>query len=73
MSIHKRIMTVKAFIASEYGYFLLVWHFHSTKLNEQVNNIHDRGLTTIKVGEVSEKTEKGIIIRPAKSSPEIFQ
>ena len=73
MNIHKRIMTVKAFIASEYGYCLLVWHFHSTKLNSQVNNIHESGLTTIKAGEVSEKTEKGIIIQPAKASPETFQ
>ena len=33
MNIHKRRMTMKAFIASEFGYCPLVWMFHSRKLN----------------------------------------
>ena len=34
----KRRMTMKTFIASEFGYCPLVWMFHSRKLNSQVNN-----------------------------------
>ena len=36
MNIHKRRMTVKAFIASEFGYYPFVWMFHSRKLNSRV-------------------------------------
>ena len=44
MSIHKRTMTMKAFIASEFGYDPLVWMFHSRKLKSQVNKLHERAL-----------------------------
>ena len=47
MSIHKRRMTMKAFIASEFGYFLLVWMFHSRKLNSRVNKLHERALRIV--------------------------
>ena len=40
MSIHKRRMTMKVFIASEFGYCPLVWMFHSRKLNSRVNQLH---------------------------------
>ena len=44
MNIHKRIMTMKAFIASEIGYCPLVWMFHSKKSNSRVNKLHERAL-----------------------------
>ena len=44
MNIHKRKMTMKAFIASEFGYCPLVLMFHSRKLNSRVNKLHDRAL-----------------------------
>ena len=42
MNIHKRRITRKAFIASEFGYFPLVWMFHSRKLNSRVNKLHEK-------------------------------
>ena len=44
MNIHKRRMTMNAFIASEFGYCQLVWMVHSRKLNSQVNKLHERVL-----------------------------
>ena len=37
-------MTMKAFIASEFGFCPLVWIFHSRKLNSRVNKLHERAL-----------------------------
>ena len=42
MSIHKRRMTMKAFIASEFGYCPLIFMFHSRKLNSRVNELQVR-------------------------------
>ena len=33
-----------AFIASEFGYCLLIWMFHSRKLCSQVNKLHETAL-----------------------------
>jgi len=38
---------MKAFITSQSGYYPLVWMFHSRKLNNQINNIHERALRII--------------------------
>ena len=35
---------MKVFIASQFGYCPLVWMFHSRKLNNRINNIHERAL-----------------------------
>ena len=40
-------MTMKAFIASEFGYCPLVWMFHSRKLNCRVNKLHERTLKIV--------------------------
>ena len=40
-------MTMKAFIASEFGYCPLVWMFHSRKLNSRVNKLHERALRIV--------------------------
>ena len=40
-------MTMKAFITSEFGYYPLVWMFHSKKINSQVNNFYERALTVV--------------------------
>ena len=47
MNIHKRKMTMKAFIASEFGYFPLVWMFQSRNLNSRVNKLHERALRMV--------------------------
>ena len=38
---------MKAFIASGFGYCLLVWIFHSRKLNSRVNKLHERALRIV--------------------------
>ena len=40
-------MTIKAFIASEFGYYPLVWMFHSRNWNSQVNKVHERALRIV--------------------------
>ena len=40
-------MTMEAFIASEFGYFLLVWMFHSRRLNSRLNKLHEWALRIV--------------------------
>ena len=46
-NIHKRRMTMKGLIASEFGYCPLAWMFHSRKLNSRVNKLHERALRIV--------------------------
>ena len=57
MNIHKRGMTMKAFLASEFGYCPLVWMFHSRKLNSRINTLHERALRIVYQDYVSSFTE----------------
>ena len=57
MDMHKRRMTMKAFIASEFGYCPLEWMFHSRKLNSRVNKLHERALRTVYQDYTSSFTE----------------
>ena len=57
MNIYKRSMTMKAFIASEFGYCPLVWMFHSRKLNSRVNKLHERALRIVYQDYASSFTE----------------
>ena len=38
---------MKAFISSQFGYCPLVWMFHSRKLNNRINSIHERALRIV--------------------------
>ena len=38
---------MNAFIFSQFGYCPLVWMFHSRKLNNRINNIHERALRIV--------------------------
>ena len=40
-------LIMNAFIFSQFGYCLLVWMFHSRKLNNRINNIHERALIIV--------------------------
>ena len=42
---HKSIM--KAFICSRFGCCPLVWMFHSTRINDCINNLHERALRVV--------------------------
>ena len=44
MNLDKRIIIMKAFIESQFGYCPLVWMFHSRSLNNKINRIHERAL-----------------------------
>ena len=35
---------MKSFVTSQFGYFLLIWMFHSRRLNNTINSIHERAL-----------------------------
>ena len=39
--------TMKSFILSQFGYCPLVWMFHSRKLNNRINSIHERALRLV--------------------------
>ena len=42
MIIQKRRIIMKSFVASQFGYCPLFWMFHSRRLNNKVNSIHER-------------------------------
>ena len=56
-NIQKRKMTMKGFIASEFGYCQLVWMFHSRKSNSRVNKFHERALRIVYQDYASSFTE----------------
>ena len=43
MNVSKRII-MKSFIESQFGYCPLTWMFHSRRLNNKINRIHERAL-----------------------------
>ena len=47
MSQDKLRMLMKAFIESQFGYCPLVWMFHSRKLNNRINRLHERALRLV--------------------------
>ena len=47
MNFTKRKVLMLAFINSQFGYCPLVWMFHSRKLNNRINNIHERALRIV--------------------------
>ena len=42
MNLAQRRSIMKAFICSQFGYCPLVWMFHSRKINNRVNSLHER-------------------------------
>ena len=57
MSQNKLKIIMKAFITSQFGYCPLVWMFHSRKLNNRVNKIHERALRLVYKDNTSSFTE----------------
>ena len=47
MSQDKLRILMKAFIESQFGYCPLVWMFHSRKLNNRINRLHERALRLV--------------------------
>ena len=44
MDVSKKYSFMNAFILSQFSYCLLIWMFHSRKLNHRINKIHERAL-----------------------------
>ena len=44
MNMQKRIIIMKSFVTSEFGYSPLICMFHSRRLNNKINSIHERAL-----------------------------
>ena len=44
MNMQKRIIIMKSFVTSQFGYCPLIWMFHSRRLNNKINSIHERAL-----------------------------
>ena len=47
MNLAQRRLIMNAFIFSQLGYCPLEWMFHSRKLNNRINNIHERALRIV--------------------------
>ena len=47
MNLAQRRLIMNAFIFSQFGYCPLVWMFHSRKLNNRINSIHECALRTV--------------------------
>ena len=47
MTTDKLRVLMKAFIESQFGYCPLIWMFHSRKLNNVINRIHERALRIV--------------------------
>ena len=44
MNIQKRTTVMKSFVTSQFSYCPLIWMFHSRRLNNKINSIHERAL-----------------------------
>ena len=40
----RRIIIIKSFVMSQFGYCLVIWMFHSRLLDNRINSIHERAL-----------------------------
>ena len=47
MSFDKRHMVMKAFLESQFNYYLLIWMFHSRTSNNKINRLHERALRIV--------------------------
>ena len=47
MDIKQRQLIMKSFINSQFGYCPIVWMFHSRKMNNRINKIHERSLRIV--------------------------
>ena len=53
LSLNKRRTLFKAFVESQFIYFLIVWMFHSRRTNNKINMLHERALITVYGDDVS--------------------
>ena len=47
MSLNKRRLLMKTFVESQFNYCPLIWMFHSRRLNNKINNVHEKTLRIV--------------------------
>ena len=47
MSLNKRRLLMKTFVESQFNYCALIWMFHSRRLNNKINNVHEKALRIV--------------------------
>ena len=47
MNLQQRKTLMKAFVISQFNYCPLLWMFHSRKLNNKINKLHERALRIV--------------------------
>ena len=47
MSFKLRRILLKTFIESQFGYWPLIWMFHSRRVNNKINHLHERSLRIV--------------------------
>ena len=47
MSTNMKKVLMKAFIESQFGYYPLIWMFHSRGVNKKINHLHERSLRIV--------------------------
>ena len=47
INIQKSKVMMKAFVTAQFNWYLLIWMFHSTKLNNKINRLHKRCLQIV--------------------------
>ena len=53
MSFKQKRIFLKTFIESQFGYCPLLWMFHSRKLTNKINHLHERSLRIVYKGNYS--------------------
>ena len=47
MSLNKLRLLTKTFVESQFNYYPLIWMFHSRRLNNKMNNVHEKALRIV--------------------------
>ena len=47
MSLKRRRVLMKTFVESQFNYCPLIWMFHSRRLNNKINNVHEKALRIV--------------------------
>ena len=47
MRFKQRLILLKTFIESQFGYCPLIWMFHGRRVNNKINHLHERSLRTV--------------------------
>ena len=43
---HRRLL-MKTFVESQFNYYTLIWRFYASRLNNKINNVHEKALIIV--------------------------